>query len=101
MAGDSFTDFQFQVIKVLNDFTLVDELTKPGRVLAVRIMKMIPDEVGAVCLALNSESIKANVSNSYCVGIQSQRRNIFLFQRIVNGLFAFVSAHCDYLHSVA
>ena len=91
----------FHIIKVLHDPAIIDEPAKPVRILAVRIVKMIPNEIGAVCLALNSERIRVDVSNGYGVGIQSPQRNVFLFQRIVNGLFAFVSAHYDYLLSVA
>ena len=101
LTRDSFTDFQLHIIEVLNDPAVVDEPADPVRILAVRIVKMIPNEIGAVCLALNSERIRVDVSNGYGVGIQSPQRNVFLFQRIVNGLFAFVSAHYDYLHSVA
>ena len=59
---------------------------------------MIPDEVGAVCLALDGERIIIEVSDSHSVGVQATQRNVFLFQWIVGGLFAFISAHVYYLH---
>ena len=54
---------------------------------------MIPDEVGAVCLALNSERIIIEVSDGNSVGVQAPQRNAFLFQWIVCCLFTLISAH--------
>lgn len=42
-------------------------------------MKMIPDEVGVVCLALDSERISVEMSDGYSVGVQSPQRNVFFF----------------------
>ena len=53
LTGDSFTDFQFHIIKVLLYPALVDESAKLVGAMAVREMKMIPDEVGVVCFALS------------------------------------------------
>ena len=52
LAGDSIADFQFHIVEVLHDPALIDEPAKPVRAMAVREMKMIPDEVGMVRLAL-------------------------------------------------
>lgn len=101
LTSDSLTDFQFHIIEILNDLAFIDESAKSVRILAVGIMEMISDEVSAVCLTLYGECIGVEVCDCYCVGVQLPQWNLFLFQRIVNGLFAFVSAHCDYLHSVA
>ena len=54
---------------------------------------MIPDEVGAVCLALDSEHIIIEVGNGQGVGVQAPQRNVFLFQGIVSGLLTLISAH--------
>ena len=48
----SIADFPFHIIEVPNDLTLVDEPANPVRTMAVRKMKMIPDEVSMVGLAL-------------------------------------------------
>lgn len=60
-------------------------------------MKMIPDEVGAVCLALLGLRIGIEVGNGHGVGVQYPQRNVFLFQGAVCGLFALVSAHTVHL----
>ena len=52
LTGDSFTDFPFYIIKVLNDPALVDESAKPIGAMVIREMKMIPDEVGGIGLVL-------------------------------------------------
>lgn len=77
--------------------TLVDEPAKPVRTFAVRIMKMIPDEVGMVGLALLGLRIGIEVGDGHCVGIQAPQRNGFLFHEAVCGLFALVSAHSSHL----
>ena len=59
--------------------------------MVVRIMKMIPDEVGVVGLALLDLSIGAEVGDGHGVGVQSPQRNVFLFQLVIYGLFALVS----------
>ena len=59
--------------------------------MAVREMKMIPDEVGVVGLALLGLHIGIEASNGHGVGIQSPQRNVFLFQEAVCGLFALIS----------
>jgi len=61
--------------------------------MAVREMKMIPDEVGMVGLALLGLRIGIEVCNGHSVGIQSPQRNVFLFQGAVCSLFTCISAH--------
>ena len=56
-------------------------------------MKMIPDEVGVIGLALLGLRISIEVSDSHGIGIQSLQRNVFLFQWAVCGLLTCVSAH--------
>ena len=75
LTGDSFTDFMLHIIKVLHDPTLFDEPAKPVGTMAVREMKMIPDEIGAVGLALLGLSISVEVSDGQGVGVQSPQRN--------------------------
>lgn len=65
--------------------------------MAVRIMKMIPDEVGAVGLALLGLRIGIEVSNGHDIGIKSPQRNVFLFQVTICDLFTCISAHDYYL----
>ena len=65
--------------------------------MAVRIMKMISDEVSVVGLALLGLCIGVEVSDGHDVGVQSPQRNVFLFQGAVCGLFTCVSAHDYYL----
>ena len=48
--------------------------------MAVREMKMIPDEVGGIGLALLGLRIGIEVRDSHGVGVQSPQRNVFLFQ---------------------
>jgi len=79
LTGDSFTDFPFQIIEVLYDPALVDEPAKPVGTMAVREMKMIPDEVGVICLALLGLSANVEVGDSHGIGVQSPQRNVFLF----------------------
>ena len=55
--------------------------------MAVRIVKMIPDEVGIVSLALLDLRIGIEVGDGQCVGVQSPQRNVFLF----SGLYAVCS----------
>lgn len=57
LASDSFNDFQFQVIKIRNDPALIDELAKSVVILAVIIMKMIPNVVSMVGLAPLGEHV--------------------------------------------
>jgi len=71
LAGDSFTDFQFQVIKVLNDSAVVDEPAESIRTLTIRIMKMIPDEVGMIGLALLDQCIGIEVCDGHGIGVKS------------------------------
>ena len=97
LTGDSFTDFPFHIIKVLNDLPIVDEPIKPVWAMAVGKMKMIPDEVGVIGLALLGLCIGIEVGDGHCVGVQSPQRNIFLFQWIICGLFALISAHTVHL----
>ena len=83
MAGDSFTDFPFHIIKVLHDLALIDEPAKPVGAMTVREMKMIPDEVGVIGLALLGLCIGVEVSDGHDVCVQSPQRNRFLFQGAV------------------
>ena len=52
--------------------------------MTVREMKMIPDEVGVVGLALLGLRIGVEVCDGHGVGIQSPQRNVFFFR----GLYA-------------
>lgn len=97
LASDGFADFHLQIIKILNNFALIDELTKPVGAMAVRIVKMIPDEVGTVSLALHGEHIAVEVGDGHGVGVKFPQWNVFLFQGIIDGLFTFISAHGYYL----
>ena len=65
--------------------------------MAVREMKMIPDEVCVVGLALLGLRIGIEVRDGHGVGVQSPQRNVFLFQGAVCGLFALISAHTVHL----
>ncbi len=93
LTGDSFVDFMFHIIEILLYLSLIDEPAKPVRVLAVREMKIILDEVGVINLALYDERIGVEVRDGHGVDIQSPQRNVFLFQWIVCGLFVFVYTH--------
>ena len=95
--GDSFTDFQFHIIKVLNDLPIVDEPAKSVRTMAVRIMKMIPDEVGMVSLAFLGLCIGIEVCDGHGVSVKTPQRNAFLFQEAICDLFTCISAHDYYL----
>jgi len=81
----------------LHDPALVDELAKPVGTMAVREMKMIPDEVCVVGLALLGLRIGIEVRDGHGVCVQSPQWNVFLFQGAVCGLFALVSAHTVHL----
>ena len=61
--------------------------------MAVREMKMIPDEVGMVGLTLLGLRIGIEVCDGHGVGVKSPQWNVFLFQETVCSLFTFVSAH--------
>ena len=65
--------------------------------MTVRKMKMIPDEVGMVSLALLGLRIGIEVSDGHGVGVQSPHRNVFLFHGAVCGLFTLVSVHSSHL----
>lgn len=85
LTGDSFIDFPFQIIEVLHDPPLIDELAKPVRAFAVRIMKMIPDEIGVVGFALLVLRIGIEMGDGQGVGVQLPQRNVF-FQGAVCGV---------------
>ena len=85
------------IIKVLHDLALIDEPAKPVGAMTVREMKMIPDEVGMVGLALLGLRISIEVGDGHGIGVQLPQRNVFLFQGAVCGLFTCVSAHGYYL----
>ncbi len=87
LASNSFIDIQLHIIKIMLDFSFIDEPAKPVRVL---IVKMIPDEVGMASVALQREGIWCKVCDCYGVGIFSSQLNIFLFQGIISYLFALV-----------
>ena len=97
LTGDSIADFPFHIIEVLHDPAFVDEPAKSVGAMTVREMKMIPDEVGVVGLAILDLSIGVEVGNGHGVGVQSPQRNVFLFQGAVCSLFALVSAHTVHL----
>ena len=65
--------------------------------MAVREMKMIPDEIGVVSLALLVLRIGIEFGDGHCVCVKSPQRNVFPFQRAVCGLFTLVSTHNSYL----
>ncbi len=62
---------------------------KPVRVLAVGVVDMIPDEVGAVCFAFYTERIGVEMYNSHGVGVQAPQRNVFLIPRIRDNRHSF------------
>lgn len=97
LTGDSFIDFPFHIIEVRHDFTLVNEPVKPVGAMTVREMKMIPDEIGGVRLALLGLRISVEVCDGHDVGVKLPQRNIFLFQWAICGLFTLVSAHTVHL----
>lgn len=97
LSRDTFIDFQCHIIEVLHDLAFVDESAKPVGAMTVREMKMIPDKVGVVCLALLGLRISVEVCDGQCGGVQSPQWNVFLFQWAVCGLFTFVSAHTVHL----
>ena len=75
LTGDSITDFLFYIVKILNDPAFIDEPAKPVGAMAVREMKVIPDEVSMVGLALLGLRIGIEVCDGQCVGVQSPQRN--------------------------
>jgi len=75
LTGDSIADFPFHIIEVLCDPALVDEPAKPVGAMTVREMKMIPDEVGVIGLALLGLRIGVEVCDGHGVGVQSPQRN--------------------------
>lgn len=97
LTRDSITDFPFHIIEVLYDLTIIDEPVKPVGTMAVREMKMIPDEVGGVGLAFLNLRIGIEVCDGHDVGVKLPQRNVFLFQWAVCGLFTLVSAHKNFL----
>ena len=54
---------------------------------------MKPDKVGGVGLAFLDLRIGIEVGDGHGIGVQSPPRNVFLYQDVVYGLNAFVSAH--------
>lgn len=54
--------------------------------MAVREMKMIPDEVGVVGLALLGLRIGVEVGDGNSVSVKLPQRNVFLFQWAVCGM---------------
>ena len=63
------------IIKVLHDLALIDEPAKPVGAMTVREMKMIPDKVGVVCLALLGLRIGVEVCDGHGIGVKSPQRN--------------------------
>ena len=78
--GDSFTNFQFHIIKVLNDLTLINEPAKSVRALAVGVVEMIPDEVGVIGLALLGECVGIEVGDGHSIGVKSPIRKVQFFK---------------------
>ena len=101
LTGDSIADLPFQIIKVLNNLPLADESAKSVGAMAIREMKMIPDEVCVVGLALLGLRISIEVGDCHGIGVQSPQRNVFLFQGAVCGLFTCIYAHDYYLRCYA
>ena len=97
LTRDSFADFSFHIIEIRHDPAIIDEPAKPVWAMAVREMKMIPDEICSIGLALLDLRIGVEVSDSNSGGIKSPQRNVFLFQGAVCSLFALVSAHTVHL----
>ena len=93
LTGDSIADFQLHIVEILLDSALIDEPAKPVGAMAVREMKMIPDEVGVVGLDLLGLSIGIEMCDGHSVGVQLPQWNVFLFQGAVCVLFTCVSAH--------
>lgn len=75
LTGDSFTDFPFHIIEILYDLAIIDEPAKPVGTMAVREMKMIPDKVGVVCLALLGLRIGVEVGDGHGIGVKFPQRN--------------------------
>ncbi len=73
--SNRFTYFQFHIIKVLHNPALVDAPAKPVGAMAVREMKMIPDEVGVIRLTLLGLSTGIKVGDGHSVGVQSPEWN--------------------------
>ena len=69
--------------------------------MAVRIMKMIPDEVGMVGLAFLGLCIGIEVRDGHGVSVKTPQRNVFIFQGAICGLFTCISAHDYYLRCYA
>lgn len=87
LTGDSFTDFQFQFIKALNDLTLIDEFAKPVGTMTVRIAKIIFDKVGAVSLVFNNcKHIKIEISDCHQIYVNLPYRNKLIRLRIYYSL---------------
>ena len=68
--------------------------------MAVREMKMIPDEVSGIGLDLLGLRIGIEVCNGHGIAVQSPQRNVFLFQWAVCVLITCISAHGFYLRYV-
>lgn len=96
LTSNSFIDIQLHIIKILLDFSFIDEPAKPVRVLAIRIVKMISDEVGMVSVAFQREGIWCKVCDCYGVGIFSSQRNIFF-----HGIISYLSLLSLFLPSVS
>ncbi len=97
LTGDSIADFPFHIIEVLHDLTLVHEPVKPVGTMAVREMKMIPDEVSGIGLAFLGLRVGIEVCDGHGIGVQLPQWNVFLFQGAVCGLFALISTHTVHL----
>lgn len=64
LTGDSFTDFQFEIIKILNNFALID---KPVWILTVRVVKVILDVIRVIGLAFLDKRNCIEVGNNHCI----------------------------------
>lgn len=71
LTRDSFADFRFQFIEVLNNPALINEPAKPIRVLAVRVVEMIFDEIGVISSPLFHQTVGVEMRNGHCVGVKS------------------------------
>ena len=84
LTGDSITDFPFHIIKVQLYPTLVNEPANPVGAMVVRIMKMIPDEVGDIGLALLGLSVNVEVGDGHGIGVQFPQRNVLNCKNFVS-----------------
>lgn len=68
--------------------------------MVIKEMKMIPDEVGGIGIVLLGLRIGVEVCDYHLICVDFPYRHMFLFQRAICNLFAFVSAHYEILRSI-